>query len=111
MHDAVVRRIVEYGSGYTPGFMPTADDWQKLARAMEAGGRSMSELERMFAVLPEFDNPDRPANLASNLERLVPPALEQGFNVIGIKPSCFIDDPNEMGGFCREVVQRIEEMI
>jgi alkanesulfonate monooxygenase SsuD/methylene tetrahydromethanopterin reductase-like flavin-dependent oxidoreductase (luciferase family) len=111
MHDAVVRRVVKYGSGYTPGaFMPTADDWNKLADAMQKGGRDIAELEIMFPLLPEFDSDDKPADLAANIDRLVAPALEQGFNVVGIKPSCFIDDPDEMGSFCREVVRRIEAL-
>jgi probable F420-dependent oxidoreductase len=110
MHDPVVRRIVEYGSGYTPAFMPTADDWNKLADAMKKGGRDIDELEIMFPLLPEFDSKDKPADLAANIDRLVAPALEQGFNVVGVKPSCFIDDSKEMGNFCREVVRRIEAL-
>jgi probable F420-dependent oxidoreductase len=111
MHDAVVRRVVKYGAGYTPGaFMPAADDWNKLADAMQQGGRDIAELEIMFPLLPEFDSDDKPADLAANIDRLVAPALEQGFNVVGIKPSCFIDDPEEMGQFCREVVHRIEAL-
>ncbi len=111
MHDPVVRRIVEYGSGYTPGFMPSSDDWSKLADAMQEGGRDIAELEIMFPVMPEFDSKDKPADLAANIDRLIPPALEQRFNIIGIKPSCFIDDPDEMGSFCREVVRRVEALI
>jgi len=40
----------------------------------------------------------------------IPPQLERGFTTICIKPSQFIDDANQVGPFCRDVVERVEAL-
>jgi hypothetical protein len=34
--------------------------------------------------------------------------VSQGCDIIAIKPSNFIDDPNGMAAFCRHVLRRID---
>ncbi|NKY33155.1 hypothetical protein HGA13_08750 [Nocardia speluncae] len=50
------------------------------------------------------------ADLDTTLEALLPMRVEQGCDLVAIKPACFIDDPDEMAGFCRAVVDRIDAM-
>ncbi len=38
------------------------------------------------------------------------PPLEVGFTTFCVKPSQFIDDVDELPGFCRDVVRRAEAM-
>jgi hypothetical protein len=38
----------------------------------------------------------------------IPAQLERGFTTICIKPSQFIDELNQIGSFCREVVERVD---
>jgi hypothetical protein len=55
------------------------------------------------AVFPD----DRsPADLGAALS-VIPEQLEEGFTTFCVKPNQFIDDPDGVGEFCREVMRRV----
>ena len=109
MHDALLRRLVAYGSGFNPLGRPYADDLDRLARSMEAAGRSMDDLELVGGTRGRFAAGNAVADLDEALAA-VPEQVERGFRSICIKPSQFIDDPSEIRSFCRTVVERVERV-
>ena len=56
-----------------------------------------------------FAGPEGVADLGEALAS-IPAQLERGFTTICIKPSQFIDDPNQIGTFCRDVVERVDAL-
>jgi alkanesulfonate monooxygenase SsuD/methylene tetrahydromethanopterin reductase-like flavin-dependent oxidoreductase (luciferase family) len=109
LHEALIRRIVRYGSGFNPLGSPAPDDMQRLASAMRAAGREMSELEMVGGTRGIFPDPDSVADLMQSLGS-IPRQVKAGYTNFCIKPSQFIDDPTAMRSFCRTVVKRIAEM-
>ena len=107
MHDRLVRRLVRYGSGFNPLGTPSDEDLERLRSAMAAAGREMGELEMVGGTRGRFPDPASVADLGEALAS-IPAQLERGFTTICIKPSQFIDDPNQIGSFCREVVERVD---
>ncbi|MFC8436438.1 TIGR03619 family F420-dependent LLM class oxidoreductase [Streptomyces sp. NPDC057253] len=106
MHDAMVRRIVRYGHAFNPLGRPTAEEMDKLAQAMKAAGRDLSELELIGGTRAVFPDDTSCADLAQALES-VPEQMAQGFTTFCVKPSQFTDDPDGVGSFCREVMRRV----
>jgi hypothetical protein len=56
-----------------------------------------------------FAGPEGVADLEEALAT-IPAQLERGFTTICIKPSQFIDDPNQIGPLCRDVVKRVHAL-
>jgi probable F420-dependent oxidoreductase len=106
LHDRLLRRLVEYGSGFNPLGRPSDEDLDRLRSAMAEAGRAMAELEMVGGTRGRFPDAESVANLEEALAS-IPPQLERGFTTICIKPSQFIDDPAENAAFCREVVERV----
>ena len=106
VHPRLLRRLVEYGSGFNPLGRPSDEDLQRLRSAMAEAGRDMSELEMVGGTRGRFADAESVADLGEALAS-VSGQLERGFTTICIKPSQFIDDPAELGAFCREVVERV----
>ena len=106
MHDALLRRLVRYGSGFNPLGAPTDGDLERLRAAMSAAGRDVSQLEMVGGTRGRFPDATTVADLDTALST-IPGQLERGFTTICIKPSQFIDDPREIGAFCRDVVGRV----
>jgi probable F420-dependent oxidoreductase len=106
MHDALLRRLVRCGSGFNPLGAPTDDDLDRLTRAMTDAGRDVAELEMVGGTRGRFLDATTVADLDTALST-IPAQLERGFTTICIKPSQFIDDPREIGAFCRDVVGRV----
>ncbi len=109
MHEALVRRLVRYGSGLNPFGALTDDDLTMLSSAMTAAGRDLDELEMVGGIRGTFDGPNDVADVAVALEDL-PRQLAQGFTTICFKPSMFIDDAADIGPFCRDLVRRVASM-
>jgi alkanesulfonate monooxygenase SsuD/methylene tetrahydromethanopterin reductase-like flavin-dependent oxidoreductase (luciferase family) len=103
---ATARRIVRYGSGFNPLGPPTDEDLARLRTAMSAAGRDVSELEMVGGTRGRFPDATTVADLDTALST-IPAQIERGFTTICIKPSQFIDDPREIGAFCRDVVGRV----
>jgi hypothetical protein len=76
---------------------------------MAAAGRDVAELEMVGGTRGRFPGPDGVADLGQALAS-VPAQLERGFTTICIKPSQFIDDPDEIGTFCHDVVERVDAL-
>jgi probable F420-dependent oxidoreductase len=110
MHDRLLRRLVEAGSGFNPLGRPSDQDLDRLRSGMAAAGRDIDELEMVGGTRGRFTGPDGVADLGEALAS-VPAQLERGFTTICIKPSQFIDDPDEIGTFCREVVERLDALV
>jgi alkanesulfonate monooxygenase SsuD/methylene tetrahydromethanopterin reductase-like flavin-dependent oxidoreductase (luciferase family) len=110
VHERLLRRLVEYGSGFNPLGTPSAEDLERLRSAMAAAGRDHAELEMVGGTRGRFADADGVADLGEALAS-IPAQLERGFTTICIKPSQFIDDPNEIGPFCRDVVERVDTLV
>jgi probable F420-dependent oxidoreductase len=106
MHNALLRRLVRYGSGFNPLGAPTDEDLERLRTAMSAAGRGLSELEMVGGARGRFPDATTVADLDTALST-IPAQIQRGFTTICIKPSQFIDDPREIGAFCRDVVGRV----
>jgi probable F420-dependent oxidoreductase len=106
MHDALLRRLVRYGSGFNPLGAPTDEDLERLRRAMSAAGRDVSELEMVGGTRGRFPDATTVADLDTALST-IPAQVEGGFTTICIKPSQFIDDSRDIGAFCRDAVGRV----
>jgi probable F420-dependent oxidoreductase len=106
LHDRLLRRLVDYGSGFNPLGRPSVDDLVRLRSAMAEAGRSMDELEMVGGTRGTFPDAVGVADLGEALEA-VPAQLEAGFTSICIKPSQFTDDPAAVGALCRDIVARV----
>jgi len=111
MSKKVIERIVRYGAGYTLTSAPDAESLALLGAEMRKAGRDVSALKTSGLVFPVFTHPAKPADLARSIEASVPPFVEAGVHSITIKPSQFIDEPDEMPAFLREVDRRIEALV
>lgn len=103
-------RIVEYGDGFNPLGRRTDDEMAELRRAMIAAGRDPHALELVGGTRAVFHATDDVADLQLALET-IPPQWEQGNRTFCIKPSQFIDDPQGVGAFCRDVVRRTADLV
>jgi len=109
MHERLLRRLVEFGSGFNPLGSPSDGDLERLRSEMAAAGRDPTELEMVGGTRGRFPGPDGVADLGEALAS-IPAQLERGFTTICIKPSQFIDDPGEIPMFCRQVVERVDAL-
>lgn len=109
MHERLLRRLVGFGSGFNPLGSPSDEDLDRLRQGMAEAGRDIGELEMVGGTRGRFAGPKGVADLGEALAS-IPPQLERGFTTICIKPSQFVDDPNRIGAFCREVVERVEAL-
>ncbi|NEB03360.1 LLM class flavin-dependent oxidoreductase [Streptomyces sp. SID13726] len=107
LHGPLLRRLVQYGHGFHPLGRPTPQDMQTLKTALAAEGRDIAELEMIGGTQAVFPDDHSPADLGAALAS-IPEQLEQGFTTFCIKPNQFIDDPDGIGEFCRDVVRRVE---
>lgn len=107
--EPVLRRLVQYGSGYHPLGRPKPEDVALLRAGLEAAGRSIDEIEMVGGTRVEFPDATSTASLATALEG-IPEQMEMGFTTFCIKPSIFIDDRAEHARFCRAVVDRVSNI-
>ena len=110
VHERLLRRLVECGTGFNPLGTPSDEDLERLRSAMAAAGRDPAELEMVGGTRGRFADADGVADLGEALA-WIPAQLERGFTTICIKPSQFIDDPDEIGPFCRDVVERVDTLV
>jgi probable F420-dependent oxidoreductase len=106
MHDALLRRLVEYGDGFHPFGTPTDEDLRRLRAAWAAAGRSLDDLEMVGGIRGSFPGASGLANLDEATDT-IPAQLARGFTSICFKPSMFTDDAREVAAVCRTVVGRV----
>jgi probable F420-dependent oxidoreductase len=106
LHDRLLRRLVRYGHGFNPLGSPTDADLGRLRAALAGAGRDLGELELVGGTRGTFAGPDDVADLGEALAA-IPAQLARGFGSICIKPSQFLDDPAQLGSWCRDVVARV----
>ncbi len=109
-HPAVVRRLVEHGSGFHPLGQPSEDELTRLHDSLRDAGRDPGELEWVGGVRGTLSDDRSPADLDEALEQ-IPLQMSRGFGSICIKPSQFIDTSAELARFCEHVVRRSTEMV
>jgi probable F420-dependent oxidoreductase len=106
LHPRMLRRLVTYGSGFAPMAGPKTEDLERLTAAMRAAGRDLRELEIVGGISGKFKDANGLADLGEALAYL-PRLVERGTTTLIVKPSQFIDEPQQIGAFCRELVSRI----
>jgi probable F420-dependent oxidoreductase len=109
-HPAVVRRLVEYGSGFHPLGQPSEEELTLLHDTLLQDGRDPRELEWVGGVRGRFTDDRSPADLDEALEQ-VPLQVSRGFGTICIKPSQFIDTSAELPRFCEHVIRHSTEIV
>jgi probable F420-dependent oxidoreductase len=109
LHDRLLRRLVRYGHGFNPLGSPTDEELERLCAALAEAGRDLGELELVGGTRGRFPDPESVADLGEALAS-IPAQIARGFTSICIKPSQFLDDPAQLGSWCREVVARVEAM-
>ena len=107
--EPVLRRLVQYGSGYHPLGRPKPEDVALLRAGLEAAGRSTDEIEMVGGTRVEFPDATSTASLVTALDG-IPEQMAMGFTTFCIKPSIFIDDRAAHAAFCREVVDRVSNI-
>ena len=109
LHPRLLRRLVRYGHGFNPLGAVADADLDELRGALSAAGRDFAELELIGGTRGTFPDVRSVAPLEPALEG-IPEQVERGFTTICIKPSQFLDDTSALGGWCREVVRRVDEL-
>ncbi len=104
VHERLLRRLVEFGSGFDHLGTVTDDDLERVMAAMRAAGRDPNELELVGGTRGRFRDPDSVADLDEALAS-VPGQLGRGFTTICIKPSQFVDDLDDLPAFLRRTVE------
>ena len=110
VHPKLLRRIVRYAHGFHPLGQPSDEDLTTLRAGLAEAGREILELELvggMRAVFPDDDSvsPLEPAIASISAQ------VERGFTTFCIKPSQFLDEIALYPGWCREVVERVGEIV
>ena len=106
----LIRRTVRYGTACWPLTRLTAEDVDRLQRAMVESGRSPDELEiGAFLMGKPFRGADDRLDLDETLEP-VGELYRRGITSFLLKPSVFIDDPEELGALCRDVVSKVGKL-
>ena len=107
----LISRIVKYGSGLMPAFLPRRGDLDPLKEAMNEAGREFDELEMTWWLGPKLPHRDSVADFDATLAEQFPIITKGGYTHIAIKPSAFIDDEREMQSFCTNAVKRLEGLL
>lgn len=109
MTPKIIERVVRHGDGFNPLGVRTDEEMGELREALLAAGRDPGSVELVGGTRATFRDATSCADLAEAMAG-IPPQQAQGFTTFCIKPSQFIDDPNGVGAFCREVIRRGEEL-
>jgi len=106
MHDPLLRRIVKYGDAFHPFGAPSAEDLEKLAAAMTAAGRDISELEQIGGTRARFTGPDDVADIDEAMADF-PDQIDAGYTTFCMKPTQHINTMDELPALCRHMVEHV----
>jgi probable F420-dependent oxidoreductase len=109
LHPRLLRRLVEFGSGFNPLGSPTDEDLGRLRSALAAAGRDAADLEMVGGTRGRFADAEAVADLDGALAG-IPPQIARGFGTFCIKPSQFVEDAGAVAAFCRRAVARVRAM-
>jgi len=109
MSPKIVERVVRHGDGFNPLGVRTDEEMAVLRAALAAAGRDPGGLELVGGTRARFRDATGCADLGEAMAG-IPAQQAQGFSTFCIKPSQFIDDPDGVGAFCRDVVRRGEAL-
>jgi probable F420-dependent oxidoreductase len=107
LHDRLLRRLIEHGHGFNPLGRASEADLKRLATAMAAAGREISEIEMVGGTRGVFLDASHPAPLDGALDQ-IPEQVARGFTTICIKPSQFTDDPSGVPALLARIVDGVE---
>ncbi len=109
MHPPLLRRIVSYAHAFHPFGSPTLADLEKLALAMSASGRSVSELEMIGGTRATFEGSDDLADLDVSMANFAE-QFAAGYTTFCMKPSQHTNDLDEVPAICRSMVRHLETL-
>jgi probable F420-dependent oxidoreductase len=109
LHGRLLDRLVRYGHGFHPLGRPAPGELARLRTAMAGAGRDAAGLEMIGGTRPVFPDDRSCAPLAPALES-VPEQIAEGFTTFCVKPPHFLDAPDGVGAFCREVIKRTDAL-
>ena len=99
----ITRRLAEHGHGFHPFGQPSAEEMEPLREAVEAAGRSWTEIEVVGGLRPRFPDARSPADLAEAAE-VIPAQRGAGYTSFCFNPSQYTDDVAAVPALCRELV-------
>lgn len=106
LHQAVIRRLVTYGSGFNPLGQPLHEELDALDIALSEAGRASDEIEMVGGLRGHFDSPHNVADLDDALDS-VADQVASGYRTFCFKPSMFTDELSDVNRISRRVVQRL----
>lgn len=109
MHEALVRRLVRYGSGFHPFGTPTDDDLAQLEAGLASAGRGLDEIELVGGTRATFHGADDRADVEAALAD-IPAQIARGYTTFCMKPSQYTDDLGAVGDVCRRMVDQVRTM-
>ena len=108
LHAAVIRRLVDFGSGFNPLGQPLREELLALDAALEAAGRTREEIEMVGGLRGRFHTPNDVADLDDAFEAMHE-QVTSGYRTFCFKPSMFTDELSDVGRVAERVVQRLGE--
>ena len=108
LHEAVIRRLVSYGTGFNPLGQPLHHELAALDVALTASGRGRDEIEMVGGLRGNFSSPHEVADLDAALESLEE-QVASGYRTFCFKPSMFTDDLHDVVAISERVVRRLGE--
>jgi len=108
LHPAVIRRLVNYGSGFNPLGQPLHDELQALDQALSDAQRSRHEIEMVGGLRGRFGSSDDVADIDGALDDVAEQVMS-GYRTFCFKPSMFTDELDGVGRVASRVVQRLGE--
>lgn len=109
MHPALVRRLVRYGSGLCPMFLPGEEDWRKLDVALAEAGRDRSEIELVSAALPHFKDRTSAANIDDSLPQ-IEAFIARSVTTFFVGAGAFVQAIDDLPKFCDHVKRRFDDL-
>lgn len=109
LSEPIIRRLVEYGTGFHPLGQPTDAELVEIRAAFERAGRDVASLEKVGGIRAVFPDDDTPSSLADGLAS-IPPQIERGYTTFCVKPDQFIDSAAHFESFIRDLVAAFSEM-
>lgn len=109
MHDALVRRIVRYGSGFHPFGAPTVDDLALLSQGLSEAGRDIADLELVGGTRATFLGSDDVADLDAAMADFGA-QLAAGYTTFCMKPSQYTDELRDVPDLCRRMVEHCADL-